>query len=120
MVKLPAGKGAPCRHPGSPQTNVGESRSALGTRSGPGAAPACITGTSCEGLEPGDSTELSWATLGRKTAGTSGTLLCCGEKAEGSRRDVGAGTPHMPGLHSPFGYPKPTVGPGREPHRALR
>lgn len=63
----------------SPQDDVGDSRSTLGTSSGPGAAPASITGTGTawEGLEPGDSPGLSWATLDRKAAGTSGTLLCC-------------------------------------------
>lgn len=74
--------------PDSPQAEVGDSRSALGTSSGPGWVPSTGTraGTAWEGLEPGASPGLRWAILERKAAGTSGTVLRCGEKAEGSGR----------------------------------
>lgn len=74
--------GAPWSAPDSPQAEVGDSCSALGTRRGPGCVPT-VCSTTWEGLEPGASPGLIWAILERKVAGTLGTALCCWEKAEG-------------------------------------
>ena len=101
--------GAPWGAPDSPQAEVGDSRSALGTSSGPGWVPASGTGTGTgtgtawEGLEPGASPGLSWAILERKVAGTSGTALCCWEKAEGSGRLGGQRPTHTGKQTFPFG-----------------
>lgn len=103
--------GAPWGVPDSPQADVGDSRSALGTSSGPGWVPASgagtSTGTAWEGLEPGASPGLSWAILERKVAGTSGTALCCWEKAEGRGRLRGQCHMHTGDQTFPFGQSVP-------------
>lgn len=73
--------GAPWGVPDSPQAEVGDSCSALGTCRGPSCVPTVCSNT-WEGLEPGASPGLIWAILERKVAGTLGTVLCCWEKTE--------------------------------------
>lgn len=84
-------RGAPWGAPDSPQAEVGDSCSALGTCRGPGCMSAVCSNT-WEGLEPGASPGLIWAILESRLAGASGTVLCCWEKAEG--RGVGRSAPH--------------------------
>lgn len=101
--------GAPWGAPDSPQADVGDSCSTLGTSSGPGWVPASGTGTGTawEGLEPGASPGLAWAILERKVAGTSGAALCCWEKAEGSGRLGGHPPMHTRDQAFPFGQSVP-------------